>query len=120
MPPSFIDLPSHQAYESAVRWYGRSVVALLIGVVFAFGLSRLVPGLPLVFPMLGFLPSPIFLGIGLRQMWRMVHLRRQEIADGVFAGSPKYLLFMDQHAIAIGVVAFTAAVLIGILVTDKH
>jgi hypothetical protein len=110
----FAELPSHQAYESALRWYGRSIVALLIAVGFAFGLSKLAPGVPLAIPMIGFLPAPILLGIGLRQMWRMVHLRRQEIADGIFAGSPKYLLFMDQHAIAISVGVFIIAIVIGI------
>ncbi len=56
-----MDLPSHQLYESAVRWHGRSVSALLIGVLFAFGLSKLAPGLPLVVPMLGFLPILVVL-----------------------------------------------------------
>ncbi len=114
----FAELPSHQAYESALRWYGRSIVALLIAVGFAFGLSKLAPGVPLAIPMIGFLPAPILLGIGLRQMWRMVHLRRQEIADGIFAGSPKSLLFMDQHAIGVG--AFIVAIVIGIAITEKH
>jgi hypothetical protein len=50
----------------------------------------------------------------------MVQLRRPEIADGVFAGSPKYLLFMDQHAIAFGVGAFIIAIVIGIAITEKH
>ena len=115
-----MDLPSHQSYESVVRWYGRSIVASFIGVVLAFGLSKVAPGISSVVPMLGFLPFPVLLGLGLRQMWPMARLRRQDLADGAFAGSHKYLLFLDQQAIAIGAVAFIAAILIGILVTDKH
>jgi hypothetical protein len=98
-------LPSHKAYVKAADWYWRTVLSLVAAAALAFLLSKVAPypRLPLPVYLAGFLPFPILLAIGLRHTWRMIHLRRQEIAAGAFAGAPNALQFLDQHAIAIGV-----------------
>ena len=99
------DLPSHKAYVKAADWYWRTVLSLLAAAVLGYLLSSIAPypRLPLPVYLTGFLPFPILLAIGVRYTWRMIHLRRQEIASGAFAGTPKALLLLDGHAVAIGV-----------------
>lgn len=120
MKGSWADLPSHRAFRQAVDWYWRSLLSLLAATAFGFVLSRLVPypRLPLPVYLVGFLSFPVMLAVAFRHTWRMLNLRRQEMTAGKFAGAPRYLLFLDQHAIAIGVIAVCTALLIGIVVAQ--
>lgn len=115
-------LPSHNAYVKAAGWYWRTVLSLVGATALGFLLSKVAPypRLPLPVYLTGFLPFPILLAIGLRYTWRMIHLRRQEIAEGAFTGAPKARLFLDQHAIAIGAAVMLLLTAIGIVLVAAH
>ena len=116
---SWQTLPSHRAYLETVNWYWWTCLSLIFAGAFAFVLSRAAPypRLPAGAYMAGFLPCPFVFAIAVRTLLRMLRLRREEIDQGVFAGAPSGLIFLDRHALMIGAAAICVAVAIGIVVT---
>jgi hypothetical protein len=111
-------LPSHRAYIEAANWYWRCILALFGAIALAFVLSKVAPypALPLPVYLAGFLPFTVLLAVALRQTWRMIRLRRKEIAEGEFVAASRTGVFLDQHAIAIGCAVIAVLTVIAIVV----